>query len=107
MLGRAIGCLQWNSPIRQRAADLHNYPAITRQHPFQGGERPINATQIGHFSHAPKFLGRHFLDRRKDRSHRIVDPNVDLAQIGFDLCGRRFHTISVPNVHGKDERFAF
>ena len=106
MLGRAIGGLQWNTAICQGAANLHNRPAITRQHPFQRSKRPIDTAQISHFSHAPKFLGRHLLDRRKNRRHRVVDPDIDLAQIGFDLCSCRFDAIGIPNIHRKNERFA-
>src|SRR4030095_15620758 len=88
VFGRAIGRLQRNTAIRQCAANLYDNSAIARQHPFQRSERPINTTKISYLCYTPKFLGRHLLDWRKDRRHRVIDPNVNLAQIRSSLCGR-------------------
>jgi hypothetical protein len=101
---RAIRALQWNAAIRQRAPDLDNHPAIARQHPFQRGECAVNVTEVGHFSHAAKFLRLHFLDRGKDGRHRVVDPDVDGAQLGFDLGGCCFNFLRVCNIHRNNER---
>ena len=88
VLGCAIRGLQRNTAIRQRAANLHDDSAITGEHPFERSECAVNVTEVSHLSHALKFRGGHLFDRRKDRRHRIVDPDIDLTEFRFDL-GRR------------------
>ena len=56
VLGCAIGGLQRNAAIRQRAANLHDNSAIAGEHPFQRSERAVNVTEVSHFSHASEFL---------------------------------------------------
>jgi hypothetical protein len=68
---------------------LHNHAAIARQHSFERSQRAVYASEVCHFCYPPKFLRRHFSNWRKDRDHRVIDPDVDLAQLGLDLlrCG--------------------
>jgi hypothetical protein len=88
VLGCAIRGLQRNAAIRQRAANLHDDTAIAREHPFQRGECAVNVAKVSDFSHTPEFFRRHLLNRRKNRRHRVVDPDIDLTEFRFDL-GRR------------------
>ena len=55
-------------------------PAVARQHAPQRRQRAVDAAQVRHFGHAAIIVRRHLLDRREDRAHRVVDPDVDRAE---------------------------
>jgi hypothetical protein len=58
-----------------------------------------------HRSESPKFVRRHFFDRRKDGRHRVVNPDIDLAQFSLDLFRCGFDLLRVPNIGGDHQRF--
>src|SRR5205814_9351010 len=95
---RAIGRLQRNSSMGQGRTDLHNHATIARRHSFERGKSAVNAAEKGHFRDTTKFFRRHFLDRRKNRGHGVVDPDVYLAKLPLDLRRRRFHLIGIGNI---------
>jgi hypothetical protein len=51
--------------------------------------------------HLPaEFVGRDLADRREDRRHRVVDPDVDGPEIALDALGRALHPLGVRHVRG-------
>src|SRR5207249_4618874 len=103
MLGRAISRLEWNASIGQSRADLDNRAAIARQHALQSRESAIHNTEIGDFGDPFVLLWFHLLDRRKDRGHSIVYPNVDRSQLRFDRVSCSFDSCRDRHVSWNDE----
>ena len=66
----------------------------------------MDTTEISHFGYAAKFFRRHFFDRRKHRGHGVVDPNVDRADLAFDLFRRCFHFFGIGNIDTNRKRSA-
>ena len=95
MLRTAIGRLQWDPAVGECGSHLHDHPAIARQHSFERGERAVNKPEIRDLRDTFEFLRRHFLDRRKDGAHRVVDPDVDRSELRFHRGSRGFDRFSI------------
>ena len=66
----------------------------------------MDTAEISYFRDATKFFWRHAFDGRKNRRHCVVDPDVDLAQFGFDLRGGGFDSIRIRNIDNLNKCFA-
>ncbi len=106
MLGRAIGGLQRNTAIREGRSYLHDGSAIARQHSPQCRERPVHHAQVGDFCDSLVFFCRHFPDRGKDGSHRIINPDVDGAKTFLDMSSCLLNCPAIGNVRGNDSGFS-
>ena len=47
--------------------------------------------------------GVHFLDRRKDANHGVIDPDIDRSELPLDLFGRCLHPGCIGHVHWQNE----
>lgn len=104
MLRGTVGGLQGDAAIGEGGTDLHDAPTIARLHPSQGRKRAVNRAQVCHLGHAAEFLRGHLFDRREDADHRVIDPDVDRAQLPLDCFRRRFDLLRVGDVERQDER---
>ncbi len=100
----AIRGLERNPAIRQGGADLNDRAMIARKHALERGECAVNITEVGHFGNALEFLRGHLLDRRKNRSHRHVHPDVDRSESFLHLRGSGFDCIGIGHIGRQDER---
>ena len=103
VLRAAIGRLERDAAVRERRSDLHNRSAIARQHPFERCERAVDDAEIRHLGDALDFVGLQLLDRREHRHHRVVDPDVDGAELTLDALGRRVDLRRVGDVDRQDQ----
>jgi hypothetical protein len=71
---------------------------VTLTHARQCRHRPINLPEIGNFGGAAELLRGEPTDWRKDRRHRVVDPNVDRSQSAFDTSGSCLDRVGIGNV---------
>ena len=104
MFRRALSGLQRDGTICQRRTYLNDYTPIAGQHPFERSESAVHATEISYFGNSTIFFGCHLFDRRKDRRHGVVDPNIDSAQLPLNLRGCRFDLLGVGDINHYDER---
>jgi len=79
--------LQRNRSIRERRTDLHDDAAIARRHAFQRGPRAPHEAEIRDVRDAPEIAFGHIGEARERGQHRVVDPYVDGAELGFDARG--------------------
>jgi hypothetical protein len=98
--------LQRNATISQRAADLNDDAAIARLHAPQRRKRAVNGAEISDIGDTFVLFRLHFFDRRKDRNHRVVYPDVDWPETLFDRDGRGFHGGGIGHIARQHERFA-
>ena len=90
----------------ERRADLDDDAAVTRPHPPQRGERPVHRAEVGDFGHAPHLVRAQLADGREDGQHRVVDPDVDRAQLRLDGGRGCVDRLRVRDVEREDERTA-
>ena len=88
----------------ERRSDLDDRPAVARAHVAQCGERAVNEAQIVDLHHSPVVLGCDLPRVGEHRRHRVVDPHVDLAELGLDPSGCRVHGLWVADVAGDRKR---
>ena len=105
-LGAAVRGLQRDAPIRQRRAHLDNVPAVARQHAPQRGHGPIHLAEVRHLGHATELLGRDLLERREDRRHGVVDPDIDRAELFLDPVRGGLDLVGVGHVRGQHQGLA-
>ena len=103
MLGGAVGRLEGDAPIRQRRADLDDDASVARPHSFQGGQSAMDGAQVGHLRHSTILLGVHLPDGRKDRDHRVVDPDINRAELGLDRRSGGLHLAGIGDVRWNHE----
>ena len=89
VLCAAVGRLQRNPAVGKCGADEDDRAAIPRAHPTDGGHRAPNRAEIGHLGRTPVLVRLDFVQRREDRRHRIVDPDVDRPELGLGTVGSR------------------
>ena len=106
VLGAAIGRLQRDRAVGEGRADLHDRALVAWPHPFQRRHRAPDAAEIGHFGGAAIFLRRDLGDRREDRRHRIVDPDVDRAELPLDGSGGAVDRTGIGDIGRHGKRFA-
>jgi hypothetical protein len=63
----------------------------------------VDVTKVGYFGDTFEFGRRHFHGRRKDRHHRVIDPDVDRPEPFFDSGGSPFDLIGVRHIGGNGE----
>lgn len=64
----------------------------------------MNVPEVGDLGHAAKLCRAHLLDRRVDRHHGVVDPDVDRAELRLDARGGCFDGVGVGDVQRKHQR---
>jgi len=105
VLGAAVRGLQGNPSVRERRADLHNRPAVTRQHPLERRLRPPHSAEVRHPRRPFVFACRDVLEEVEHGRHRVVDPYVDRAEPLLDRRGRAVDGVElgdVRKVHRRD-----
>ena len=99
-LGAAVDRLKRHRAISERRTNIDDGPMIALAHPLERGHHAMNLAQIGHGGAARHFLGCQLGDRREDRRHGDIHPNIDRPQVALDLVGRRFDRIGVRHIRG-------
>src|SRR5215472_17028663 len=94
----AIGRLQRDRPVGERRANIDDGAMVTLTHARQCCHRPVDLAEIGDFSGATKLLRSDPIDWRKYRRHRIVDPNIDRSQLGFDAGGGGLERVGIGDI---------
>jgi hypothetical protein len=100
VLGGAIGRLQRDAAIGERRAHLDDHAAVARPHVLQGRERAVDRAEIGDVGHPGDLFGRQVLDRREDRDHRVVHPDVDRPEAVLEGVRRAGHGLGIGDVQG-------
>src|SRR5437762_3561975 len=94
VLGPTICGLQRNRPKSQRRTDLHNSSAVPWFHSVESRHRAVDISEVTYLGGSPVLFGSDLVKRREDRSHRIVDPNINWAELTLDSFRRRFDLFS-------------
>jgi hypothetical protein len=58
----------------------------------------VDLPEIGHCRPAAEFLGIDAVERREDRRHRVVDPNIDRAQFLLDPVRRHLDRLGFGHI---------
>src|SRR4051794_12606106 len=106
VLGAAVRGLQRDAAVGEGGADLDDRAAVARAHPLQRGHRAVDLAEVGDLGRAAELLGADLPERRQDRRHRDVDPDVDLAELAGHALGGRLDLLGVGDVRGNRERAA-
>ena len=87
MFRAAVRRLKWDGPVGQSRSHLNDGSAVVWIHTLYGGHGSINGAEIGDFGRPLEFVRGDFLERRKNRGHGVVYPDVDRAELLLDgLC---------------------
>ena len=85
-LRAAVRRLQRDAAVGERRADLDDHAAVARPHAAQRGHRPPDRAEVGDLGRrAGTRPASSRVDRREDGRHRVVDPDVDRAELVLDL----------------------
>ena len=104
VLGAAVGSLQGDAAICERRAHLDdNAPALGLHPPKRRHGAPYDS-QVGDGGSPGEFLRLDLRERGKDRGHRVVDPDVDRAQLRLHRAGGRLDLLVVRHVGRYHER---
>jgi hypothetical protein len=83
---------------------LNNHASVAGQHAFKRCQGSIDVTEVSHVGDAV-VLGRcHFAGGRKDRDHRIVDPDIDRPECVFDRGCGSLNLLGVRDIGGNHQR---
>lgn len=104
VLGGAVGRLQRDAAPAQRRADLHDRPAVARAHHVQRGEVAVDAAEVRHLGDAPEVLRGGIAHLAQDGGHRVVDPDIDRAELALDAVRGLHDAIGGGDVERQDER---
>ncbi len=103
VLGAAVGALERNAAVGERQAHLDDRAPVARLHPLQRGHRPVDEAEIRHLGDAPELVGLDLVEGREHRDHRVVDPDVDRAELRLDAAGCVLELPCVAYVHLEHE----
>jgi hypothetical protein len=103
VLGGAIGRLQRNAAVGERRADEHDRPRIARQHVLERGASAVDLAEESHVVHPAEFLEAHVHEPREDSGECVVDPDVDVAELGGHLARGALDLLGVGNVGLEDQ----
>ena len=106
MLARAVGGLERDAAVGQRAADLDDVAAVAREHALERGQRAVDVAEIADLGHALELGGGHVAHEGEDAGHGDVDPDVDRAQLALDPLRGGLHPVGIGHVAGDDDRLA-
>ena len=106
VLRAAVGRLERDAAEGERRADLDDRAAVPLRHPPQRGLRPPDHAVVGDVGGAPILVRLDVEELRIDRRHRIVDPDVDGAELALRRLRRRLDLLGVGDVGWKDEGLA-
>ena len=67
--------------VGERGADLNDRPAVARSHTPERRHRPPDRAEVRDLGRAAELVGLDLRDRREDRRHRVVDPDVDRPEL--------------------------
>src|SRR3954451_8017127 len=87
VLGAAVGGLQRDAAVGERAPDLDDRAAVAGAHPAEGRHRPEHHAVVRHVGDPPELLGLDVPDRGEHRRHGVVHPHVDGAELAFRALG--------------------
>ncbi len=83
----AIGRLQRHRAVGEGGADIDDGALIAPFHGAQGGHDTVHGAQVSRLGRALEFGRRDIRNRRENRRHRVVHPDIDRAQRGLDGIG--------------------
>ena len=78
---------------------MDDHAAVARQHEAQRGEHAVDVAEVGDLGRASDLRGVGIPDGREDGCHRIVDPDVDGAELPLDLVRRGVYLSRIGDVH--------
>jgi hypothetical protein len=84
VLRAAVRRLERDSPVRERGPDLDDRAAVPGPHPAEGGEGAVDRAEVRDLRRAGELVRIDLPGRRVDGRHRVVDPDVDRAELGLD-----------------------
>ena len=97
----AVGRLKRDGAVAQCRADLNNSAPVTRAHVLERRQRPVHLPEVSDLGHAAELVRPNRVNRRKDRRHRVVDPDVNGPEFRFDALRRGLHCGRIGHV-GRD-----
>ena len=106
MLRATISGLQRDTSIRQRGSDLNNRSAIAWSHASQRSHRSVDDSQIRYLCYTLELLGAHLAEWRKHRHHRVVNPDIDWAELTLDCRRGGFNPVVIREIDLDDQRAA-
>jgi hypothetical protein len=77
-------------------------PASRARIARSAGERAVHVAQVVHLGHAPVLAGGHLPDRREDRDHRVVHPDVDPPPLAHHAARGVVDGVGVGHVERED-----
>src|SRR5688572_6325591 len=101
-----ISRLQWDTSISKSGTNLQYHTTISRQHSFQSWQSSMNHTEISHLCDSFVLFRPHFLHRRENRNHRVVDPNIDGTELTFNCFRSVLNCLGIGHVRCYHEGFA-
>src|SRR5262249_39053470 len=93
-----VGGLQRYASYGESRANLNNSTLIPREHPPQCSKSAMDIAKIIYLRDAAKLGCLHLFNRREDRDHGIVDPNVDGSKALFEGCCSRLYGLIVAHI---------
>src|SRR5699024_1315391 len=86
-LRRAIRGLQRDADVRECGSDVDDASAVAWSEMTQRDLRTPDLTEEGHLNGSFEIGGCDIPDRAEHRGHRVVHPDVDFPEFGFDVLG--------------------
>lgn len=104
VLGPAVGRLEWDAAPGKGRSDLHDGAGVAGHHAAQRSQRAVDRAEVGDLCHPFELIGRNILHPGEHRGHGVVDPDVDRAELLFDLRGRAVDLLGVGHIGAYRQR---
>jgi hypothetical protein len=73
---------------------------------LEGRHRAVHLAEVGDLRDAAHLVWGDLVDRSEDARHRVVDPDVDRAELGLGALGGGHDVVGVRDVGGEHQRTA-
>ena len=90
--------MEGDGAVGECAADMDDGATVAGKHAFECGHGAIDLAEEGDLDDVFEFVGGHVPDGCVFADHGVVDPDVDGAEVGFDLFGRGFDGVVVGDI---------